>query len=655
MTLPAADPGFIRSRALRYAVAAVTAWFAELPPLLVTPAQAQGGLPYGASAGTFPSIAAVAANTIPWPTIHVQGYYGPGTAGGGDLELNPNDLTSAANGCRIYVDAANHRYYRNIEPGMLPITDCGAVADNATDNSTAIETGAALLEQLFGGGTLIVPPMPVATGGVFCLKSGVDLDGLTLQLDGTLAACNGNTFPLVTLYGTKAGIIGAGTLLGKGGWTAGGETFGASVHTVAVATTCVQCRLDDFTATGGIHAVDDQGVDTRINDIHLFDDYGAAYYKANDAGWIERMQADDHSWTAGLPSYPLTIANWSASSAVTAATPLYTQSYLIQVMHQAEFTGTIGTDGTHTGGLLTVTSITGGSNFGSILAGAALNAVSGSAIPPATIVQPFGSQCGTTTATGTGGLGTYCLNTNSFANASQTIDIGAGTTGTSAPTLGLPNVPMVDGTATELTVRPFTSYAVQNDTNAEEVHYTYVDMSSPNLVAFAMTNTLSGTAPHTITLERSVPSLALDASIYLHDGQDFTALDNELISPDGANSSTVVTTTNWVGYADISHSVVFDGAAYAFFDGAGVYNSATDNPSVTGASVVAFYGTQNDLKWTGNNFSNTPGAMQVTSAVSRGRIALNDCSAISGGSPGGSNASSIPSTTIGLNSLCSPY
>jgi hypothetical protein len=74
------------------------------------------------------NIAALRANTTPWPTIHVQGFYALADGGGGDFEYDPSDTTSSDDGCTIYVDASSHRYKRT-DAKAIDIRQCGAKDD----------------------------------------------------------------------------------------------------------------------------------------------------------------------------------------------------------------------------------------------------------------------------------------------------------------------------------------------------------------------------------------------------------------------------------------------------------------------------------------------------------------------------------------------
>jgi hypothetical protein len=74
------------------------------------------------------NIAALRANTTPWPTIHVQGFYALADSGGGDFEYDASDTTSSDDGCTIYVDASSHRYKRT-DTKTIDIRQCGAKDD----------------------------------------------------------------------------------------------------------------------------------------------------------------------------------------------------------------------------------------------------------------------------------------------------------------------------------------------------------------------------------------------------------------------------------------------------------------------------------------------------------------------------------------------
>lgn len=102
-----------------------------------------------------PSIAALRSlsllNDATATTYSVQQYCtaGQGTCtatnnkGGGIFNFNPSDTTTADNGCTIFVDTADRRWYR-LYSGLLNAQACGAQGDGSTDDTTAIQAALAL-------------------------------------------------------------------------------------------------------------------------------------------------------------------------------------------------------------------------------------------------------------------------------------------------------------------------------------------------------------------------------------------------------------------------------------------------------------------------------------------------------------------------------
>ena len=143
-----------------------------------------------------PAAGTLRANTIPWPTIHVQGYTGAGTPGGDDFEYVATDITSADNSCTIIVDASGHRYYRQFA-GALPITDCGA-STTATDNTVAFQAAVNS-----GAAGVYIPTGTFIVQGVVT----ANVSSQTIIGPGTLK------FPSSVTTGTCASFTGTPTML----------------------------------------------------------------------------------------------------------------------------------------------------------------------------------------------------------------------------------------------------------------------------------------------------------------------------------------------------------------------------------------------------------------------------------------------------------
>ena len=86
----------------------------------------------------FSSVADLRANVSVYQSILVEGYYGPGTSGGGFFCYVSTDTTSPDNGGRIVVDAAGHRYYRINMDAPWDIKWYGAYGDDIHDDTAVM-------------------------------------------------------------------------------------------------------------------------------------------------------------------------------------------------------------------------------------------------------------------------------------------------------------------------------------------------------------------------------------------------------------------------------------------------------------------------------------------------------------------------------------
>ena len=87
-----------------------------------------------------PSIVALrSGNFGNYPVLLLTAFSSGGSVGGGILVQHPSDVTSRDDNCRIYVDAAGHRFYRQISGNGLDVTMCGAVPDNSTDATSTFQ------------------------------------------------------------------------------------------------------------------------------------------------------------------------------------------------------------------------------------------------------------------------------------------------------------------------------------------------------------------------------------------------------------------------------------------------------------------------------------------------------------------------------------
>lgn len=99
------------------------------------------------------------------------------TVGGGLLVQVPSDKTSHDDSCRIYIDAAGHRFYREISGNGLNVTMCGAVPDNKTDATGAFQSAetvaAANGYEVLCGGRYVVG----SSGQTITMSAGVRHQG----------------------------------------------------------------------------------------------------------------------------------------------------------------------------------------------------------------------------------------------------------------------------------------------------------------------------------------------------------------------------------------------------------------------------------------------------------------------------------------------
>lgn len=226
---------------------------------------------------------------------------------------------------------------------VADVLQFGCIGDSATNNgngaggNSCFANALTYISSVWGNGTVIVPP--AQSGGVYyCVPSGLTVPA-NVQLLGTgqqatgIAACGGNTNPLVTLTGNAA-VVQNFFLQGKGAGknnSLPNESFSASAPTILVANGCVRCAVYEVETAGGLDGIDNNGVDTVLHDVHIFTDYRYGLYNNNDALWAWRLQIDDHSWGACSATviYPFTINNWAANHTYGACAVVDTQGYWI--------------------------------------------------------------------------------------------------------------------------------------------------------------------------------------------------------------------------------------------------------------------------------------------------------------------------------------
>ena len=98
----------------------------------------------------FANVAALRANLGAYASGYLQGYTTLGDGGQGSINYISTDTTSADNNCTIFVDAANHRWYRSQLNTSLAIEQCGGIADNSTANNTAMASAVSVLASSGG-------------------------------------------------------------------------------------------------------------------------------------------------------------------------------------------------------------------------------------------------------------------------------------------------------------------------------------------------------------------------------------------------------------------------------------------------------------------------------------------------------------------------
>jgi len=99
-----------------------------------------GSLNIPASVTNVATVAALRAGTFTSLSISLQGWTTGGDGGGGILDYNALDTTSADNGCTIFVDAAGHRYYRYWPSGAPLLTEqCGIFPGTGTNPASWID------------------------------------------------------------------------------------------------------------------------------------------------------------------------------------------------------------------------------------------------------------------------------------------------------------------------------------------------------------------------------------------------------------------------------------------------------------------------------------------------------------------------------------
>ena len=114
--------------------------------------------PSSASSTTLDVIATLRSATIatyPSSIVYIEGYSSVSGGGGGFFNYVSTDTTSTDNGGTIIVDASSRRWYRQVGEPYVDVRWFGYVADNSTNNATAINNAIATL--ITTGGTVYFP------------------------------------------------------------------------------------------------------------------------------------------------------------------------------------------------------------------------------------------------------------------------------------------------------------------------------------------------------------------------------------------------------------------------------------------------------------------------------------------------------------------
>lgn len=142
----------------------------------------------GAASAASPQIvASVAAlragNFLSFPSVTLTGWNAGSTYGGGAVNYVASDTTSPDNGCTIFVDAAGHRFYRDLGAASLTLQMCGGVPDGTTNNVAALTRLNAAAPT---SGAVI-------QGGVFAVASNISVTANVIVGGGTFKPANAVT------------------------------------------------------------------------------------------------------------------------------------------------------------------------------------------------------------------------------------------------------------------------------------------------------------------------------------------------------------------------------------------------------------------------------------------------------------------------------
>lgn len=122
----------------------------------------------------FGTVTSLRANTAAIKSVYLLGYTTQSDGGEGILNYVPSDVTSTDNGCTIFVDSSNHRYYRTAAYGSVNVKWCGATGNGSTNDAAAIN---AAVQIACNGNATIANPTPFIGGAAFFPPGNYVVDG----------------------------------------------------------------------------------------------------------------------------------------------------------------------------------------------------------------------------------------------------------------------------------------------------------------------------------------------------------------------------------------------------------------------------------------------------------------------------------------------
>lgn len=192
-----------------------------------------------------------------------------------------------------------------------------------------------------------------------------------------------------------------------------------------------------------------------------------------------------------------------------------------------------------------------------------------------------------------------------------------GTSGGSAPTLRNYGLPITDGSVTWKLLSPVTFYALQMDTGASEIYGLQIDMTGPAVAGFAMTNTLSGTAPQYFKCDQCIVGQTYDYGILANNGSNLYLTDMTVGNCIHTNCKGILFNTTWTGNSSIAGGQISTGSSIGISVAGGSYNIVQgvnlNNNTIAGISAEA--GVSNFV-WNGNTSYNNTLGFQVKTGVS---------------------------------------